>query len=268
MKPVTPETQLAAGQLLVHRDLGVCSFRSLRTIGGKEVLDVRFSGDYAVYVPTCDQDKIQVLYTDEGVDQPLRDQIGRRPKEWQRFLVGVKAGTIFHHYLSPILPESALSSGQLVRHVQHGVAEYRDTEVQDGSSVWNLEFANGWRTVIPASERDSLQIIHIDPASGRRPELDQYPKRNLEWERFLIRERGRLRSKVRTELIQEATRIGIKESVRHEVWRRDGGKCVRCQSRVKLEFDHIVPVSKGGSDTARNIELLCETCNRKKGARI
>jgi 5-methylcytosine-specific restriction endonuclease McrA len=38
--------------------------------------------------------------------------------------------------------------------------------------------------------------------------------------------------------------------------------------RERLEFDHIIPVSKGGSNTARNLELRCETCNRKKGATI
>jgi hypothetical protein len=60
----------------------------------------------------------------------------------------------------------------------------------------------------------------------------------------------------------------IPEHVRAEVWRRDGGKCVRCGSRYKLEYDHIVPLSKGGSNTVRNIELLCESCNRAKGNRI
>ena len=63
-------------------------------------------------------------------------------------------------------------------------------------------------------------------------------------------------------------RQSISESVRHEVWRRDGGACVDCESRDKLEFDHIIPVSEGGANTARNIELRCETCNRQKGARI
>ena len=63
-------------------------------------------------------------------------------------------------------------------------------------------------------------------------------------------------------------RQAITEEVRVFVWRRDEGKCSRCGSREKLEFDHIVPVSRGGSDTARNIELLCEACNRKKGAQI
>jgi hypothetical protein len=39
-------------------------------------------------------------------------------------------------------------------------------------------------------------------------------------------------------------------------------------TRKRLEFDHIVPVSKGGSNTERNIELLCESCNRRKGASV
>ena len=63
-------------------------------------------------------------------------------------------------------------------------------------------------------------------------------------------------------------RAPIQERVRNEVWRRDGGRCVDCGSRERLEFDHIIPVSKGGANTARNIELRCETCNRKKAAKI
>jgi 5-methylcytosine-specific restriction endonuclease McrA len=60
----------------------------------------------------------------------------------------------------------------------------------------------------------------------------------------------------------------IRQRVRDEVWRRDQGRCVDCGSRERLEYDHIVPLSKGGSNTARNIELRCERCNRRKGPRI
>lgn len=60
----------------------------------------------------------------------------------------------------------------------------------------------------------------------------------------------------------------IPSNVRREVWRRDQGRCVKCESRDKLEFDHIIPVSKGGSNTARNVELLCQDCNRRKSNKI
>lgn len=65
-----------------------------------------------------------------------------------------------------------------------------------------------------------------------------------------------------------ARRESIPERTRHEVWRRDQARCVECGSRERLEFDHIIPLSRGGSSTARNLELRCERCNRCKGARI
>jgi hypothetical protein len=65
-----------------------------------------------------------------------------------------------------------------------------------------------------------------------------------------------------------ARRERIPDSVRLFVWQRDQGKCVMCGSAEKLEFDHIIPVIKGGSNTERNVQLLCEQCNRTKGASI
>lgn len=56
----------------------------------------------------------------------------------------------------------------------------------------------------------------------------------------------------------------IPDDVKMFVWRRDGGKCVKCGSKKNLEYDHIIPLSMGGSNTARNIQLLCQTCNRSK----
>jgi hypothetical protein len=60
----------------------------------------------------------------------------------------------------------------------------------------------------------------------------------------------------------------IPEEVRMFVWRRDDGKCVQCNSNKNLEFDHIIPVAKGGNSTERNIQLLCSECNRKKSDTI
>jgi len=65
-----------------------------------------------------------------------------------------------------------------------------------------------------------------------------------------------------------ARRERIPDSVRLFVWQRDQGKCVKCGGAEKLEFDHIIPIAKGGSNTERNIQLLCEQCNRAKGVTI
>ncbi len=67
---------------------------------------------------------------------------------------------------------------------------------------------------------------------------------------------------------QGVKREKIPNDVRLFVWQRDEGKCTQCNNKEKLEFDHIIPVSEGGSNTERNIQLLCENCNRSKGRTV
>jgi 5-methylcytosine-specific restriction endonuclease McrA len=70
------------------------------------------------------------------------------------------------------------------------------------------------------------------------------------------------------EKLDPSPREPIQERVRLFVWQRDGGQCVKCGSRERLEFDHIIPFVAGGGNTERNIQLLCESCNRSKGSTI
>lgn len=71
-----------------------------------------------------------------------------------------------------------------------------------------------------------------------------------------------------TEAMDAPARAPIPDEVKVFVWNRDGGRCVKCGSNQRLEFDHVIPVALGGANTARNLQLLCETCNRSKGAAI
>jgi hypothetical protein len=57
--------------------------------------------------------------------------------------------------------------------------------------------------------------------------------------------------------------------VKVEVWKRDGGKCTKCDATDELHFDHILPYSKGGTSIRpENVQLLCARHNLEKHAKI
>jgi hypothetical protein len=59
----------------------------------------------------------------------------------------------------------------------------------------------------------------------------------------------------------------IPRAVKHQVWQRDAGTCRGCGSRRGLQYDHIVPVVRGGVSTPGNLRLLCFACNQRAGIR-
>lgn len=67
-------------------------------------------------------------------------------------------------------------------------------------------------------------------------------------------------------------RAKMSDSLRYEILKRDGFRCVLCgataKDGVKLHVDHIYPVSKGGRTERSNLRTLCERCNLGKGAKL
>lgn len=65
-----------------------------------------------------------------------------------------------------------------------------------------------------------------------------------------------------------AVRGAIPEDMKLLVWTRDEGRCRVCGANVELQYDHIIPWSKGGATSPENLQLLCGPCNRRKGASV
>ena len=134
----------------------------------------------------------------------------------------------------------------------------RPTEVRDfldtrvvlaeflGEPVFPKDGAFGFKTAGKRKPPGVPSAEIVRPARGRRPAPEKRRKQGV--------------AKPRREYIPDRVKIFV--------WKRDGGRCVNCGSRERLEFDHIIPVSKGGSNTARNLQLLCERCNRSKGSLV
>jgi hypothetical protein len=63
-------------------------------------------------------------------------------------------------------------------------------------------------------------------------------------------------------------RMELSVARRFDVFKRDGYTCRICQKAGgELEVDHIVPVSKGGSNAMDNLQTVCWACNRGKAAK-
>lgn len=63
--------------------------------------------------------------------------------------------------------------------------------------------------------------------------------------------------------------IGDYKSVLKQLLHKYKFCCVSCgeKEEKKLTIDHIKPVSKGGTDELQNLQILCRSCNSKKGAK-
>ena len=68
----------------------------------------------------------------------------------------------------------------------------------------------------------------------------------------------------------------ISPQLRNEILERNGFTCQLCGSgpldpdpynnkrKVRLQVDHLVPISQGGTDDKENLRVLCSTCNQAR----
>ncbi len=70
----------------------------------------------------------------------------------------------------------------------------------------------------------------------------------------------------------------LPEWLKRAVFYRDRGRCQHCGKDLsgqlviggdcKLQFDHIIPLERGGSNDATNFQILCDECNLKKSGKL
>jgi 5-methylcytosine-specific restriction endonuclease McrA len=100
----------------------------------------------------------------------------------------------------------------------------------------------GWRKTSPRSDDDHLPIVGGSIRVPRVLHLLRYERTP----RFTVR------------------------LTRRNLMIRDGFQCQYCAHRPSqrdLNLDHVVPRSRGGTDTWENLVVSCRACNLKKGRR-
>lgn len=68
-------------------------------------------------------------------------------------------------------------------------------------------------------------------------------------------------------------RYGLKQSewrrLSRKVIARDKGVCAYCRTaKPKMQCDHVIPWSRGGTNDEANLVAACSDCNRKKSNRL
>lgn len=138
--------------------------------------------------------------------------------------------------------------------------------------------------------KNDIQIFYqehrIEIEEKKREYEEQRKQQQIEHEKSMIKQellekerKKRLQREVYKELLDQGvisnqstdkdwSREPIPQDILDKVWNRDGGQCVKCGSQENLEFDHIIPFSKGGANTYRNLQILCKKCNLDKSNKI
>ncbi len=80
------------------------------------------------------------------------------------------------------------------------------------------------------------------------------PKGKLKNQRSAYQRRSILGKMVGTHTVEEWDQI----------LNKFGGRCAYCKKKKKLTKDHVIPLSKGGTNYISNLQPLCRPCNSRK----
>ena len=114
----------------------------------------------------------------------------------------------------------------------------------------------------PVVSAEFIINIYYTSPQGRNSYYNHktYSLDDLESYYFKVKEREKRK------ISREHQRRIMTNSLRYDIMKRDGFKCVLCgrsakEDGVKLHVDHIIPVSKGGKTVPDNLRTLCDSCN-------
>lgn len=126
-----------------------------------------------------------------------------------------------------------------------------------GNKKWIIEMTARDKTILICHDHLKDQMAGI---FYRDPDLEFIKTRLLTDDIFETRKTVRTRERAK-----------LTPTLRYRVLKRDGFKCVTCgvsASEAKIEADHIIPISRGGTSVLYNLQSLCFYCNKGKGNKL
>jgi 5-methylcytosine-specific restriction endonuclease McrA len=183
----------------------------------------------------------------------------------------------------PVVQEDVCDSGEkhapehVDDHTRHAVSEPVGPIVPRTQLTPLAPERFALQVTIPQATHDKLRhaqalLGHAVPSGDVAEVLDRALDaliRQLEQRKFAATNRPRTCQARRT-----ASPRHVPAAVQRTVWERDGSQCTfvsekghRCEARSRLEFDHVVPVARGGQTTEQNLRLRCRPHNQHEAER-
>jgi 5-methylcytosine-specific restriction endonuclease McrA len=185
-------------------------------------------------------------------------------------------------------PERRAKDSATAHERYHSDPEYRERRKGYIRKTYqtNEDYRNATRERVAVWQRENKERVnagararyasYYGPVARARRSNPEYRarKRDAEYERLknpIARQRLRWslrRSKHRRRMQLEASPGHFTDQEWQDLCEQYNHRCAACKNHGPLTVDHIVPLSRGGSDLIENIQPLCHSCNSGKGTKI
>lgn len=162
------------------------------------------------------------------------------------------AATIVH-----VGPVKACPKGHLTARVGYYLKNNRCKRCKDEWRAASRDRINELARRNRNSEADRVRQERWKAGKGAGYHRRYYEKKLEEDPTYYVRKRHARRR-------LEARQGSYSRAEWESVLATHGDRCLRCGD-AKITIDHVVPLSKGGSNTVENLQPLCGPCNKSKG---
>ena len=199
---------------------------------------------------------------DNSIFNYLCNIINENPNHWQNLITIInKNKSIYQKYMSNIF---------IIREKYSGLGYQKNKYIFLSKKKYlKIEDSLCQKAILkPTLETNiTITIFYISPAGRNKYFTNYICNKNT-----VIDALKKLEEKKKYEQTKEYQRLLLTPKKRYEILKRDNFKCQICgrtqADGVKLEVDHIIPISKGGKTIDENLRTLCHDCNIGKSDKL
>lgn len=166
-----------------------------------------------------------------------------------------------------------------VRKNKRAYYERNTSKVKESAQIWRIKNPESYRRSVRKYLSKNRFILRLRSRvkywNNKEKELKKYAE-------YREKNRDLCNTRVRNSQKKNPLRLRLQNHKRrdrsgngkisvkriHELFVLQAGSCVYCNVELSsYHVDHVKPLAKGGTHTDDNIQLLCPTCNRKKGSK-